>query len=112
MSLQEFSETQIPRTIKLFRNECLLNYQMITEIDFSDFLELVKFDDGSFENAYLLKEIIFPPNIEVIKGFNNCTSLISLDFSNCDRLQKIGDTAFSNAWSLEQIIFPTEYSNN
>ena len=57
MSLQEVSDKPIPRNIKVFRNECLSKYQMITDIDFSEFLELVKFDDCSFENAFLLRKM-------------------------------------------------------
>ena len=94
------------KNIKVFQNDCLVNYQNLVNVDFTNCKQLVKFDEKSFENAFLLRNIIFPPNIEVIRGFNNCTSLVSLNFSDCDRLQKIGGKAFENAWSLEQIIFP------
>jgi hypothetical protein len=105
MSLQEVSERPIARNIKVFRNECLINYQMITDIDFSDFLELVKFEDKSFENAFQLRNIVFPPNIEVIKGFNNCTSLISLDFPILNDYKKSGIHHFQIHGHLRKLFF-------
>ena len=61
--------------ITIIRNECLSNYQNLVNVDFTN--------ENSFENAFLLQNIIFPPNVKMIFGFNYCTSLVSLNFSNC-----------------------------
>ena len=93
-----------------------------------------------FTNAYVIKSIIFPPNVKVsgslFQSFQNCSALVYLSFPNdisdvtslisfcsgCNNLQTftmpsipptVGvsmNSMFSNCFSLDEIIVPTGYT--
>jgi hypothetical protein len=85
--------------------QCCYN---LVSLDLSSLCNLKKIGDFTFQNAWALREISFPPSLECIScgSFENCTNLEQLDLSGLCNLTDMVGELFKNAWSLREITFP------
>ena len=84
------------------------NCYNLVSLDLSSLCNLKEIENFTFQNAWKLREIAFPPSLECITfgSFDFCTSLVQLDLSGLFNLTNIGGEFFKNAHSLQEIIFP------
>ena len=90
----------IPESIKIIGKNCFSN-KLIKNIIFPKDLE--KIEDNAFSNCRLLKEIIIPDSVTAIgeATFSGCISLEKVILSN--KIEEIKDNTFNNCINLKSI---------
>ena len=98
----------IEATIEKIKFGEFQNCYNLVSLDLSSLFNLKKIENFAFQNAWALREIAFPPSLEIMSlgSFENCTSLVQLDLSGLINLTDMGGDLFKNAWSLREIAFP------
>ena len=84
------------------------NCYNLVSLDLLSLCNLKEIENFTFQNAWKLREIAFPPSLERITfgSFDCCTSIVQLDLSGLCNLTDMGGDLFKNAYSLREIIFP------
>jgi hypothetical protein len=104
-SLQDI---KFPPNIKQIGSGAFSKCTNLVSLDLSSYLQLTKFENHAFYNAWALRNFLFPPNIQEISigSFKNCSNLTQLDMSLCAQMTVLSSYCFSNCFSIREIILP------
>ena len=95
----------IPANIRIVKKARRVSWLNLTSIVFEEGSNLEVIEEGTFENAPILKSVTFPKSLKRIErnAFYNCRELSHISFDACDNLEFIGERAFSKCGTMGYI---------